>query len=148
MAYTGTIKNNRAGTVKFSAVIAGSQETISMAGHSSMYTEFDSAGADFVALIKQGVLSATGSLAQLAPQGRVAVAPVEKERTPATLPDLVNRLSDTFKKVGVPILPGELQGVTSGALRISAAGLEILDTGTNTWRLITFVNGELTFTQV
>lgn len=45
-------------------------------------------------------------------------------------------------------LPGELvtQGTIFGAVRISAAGLEIKDTATNTWRLVTFNAGELTFT--
>lgn len=39
-------------------------------------------------------------------------------------------------------------GGASGAARISADGLEILDTATNTWRLVAFVNGELTFTEL
>ena len=36
----------------------------------------------------------------------------------------------------------------SGAARISADGLEIKDTATNAWRLVTFVNGELSFTEL
>jgi hypothetical protein len=36
----------------------------------------------------------------------------------------------------------------SGAMRISTSGLEIKDTETNVWRLITFVNGELSYTEL
>jgi len=45
-------------------------------------------------------------------------------------------------------LPTQLviEGEARGAVRISAAGLEIKDTATNTWRLVTFNAGELTFT--
>jgi len=41
-----------------------------------------------------------------------------------------------------------LIGEASGAVRISTGGLEVKDTVTDVWRLITFVNGELTFTEL
>ena len=40
------------------------------------------------------------------------------------------------------------QGVSSGAARISAQGLEIKDAVTNVWRRVTFVNGELSYTEL
>ena len=45
-------------------------------------------------------------------------------------------------------LPGAIVtiGVASGAVKITAAGLAIKDTATNTWRLVTFVSGEITYT--
>jgi len=39
-------------------------------------------------------------------------------------------------------------GSASGAVRITGAGLEIRDTSTNAWRRLTFVDGELVFTQL
>ena len=36
----------------------------------------------------------------------------------------------------------------SGAMRISTSGLEIKDTATNVWRLVTFVNGEISYTEL
>lgn len=40
------------------------------------------------------------------------------------------------------------RGSEFGAARISAAGLEIKDSVTNVWRRLSFVDGELTFTQL
>jgi hypothetical protein len=45
-------------------------------------------------------------------------------------------------------LPAQLviEDVPHGAVKITAAGLAIKDTATNTWRLVTFVSGEITYT--
>jgi hypothetical protein len=40
------------------------------------------------------------------------------------------------------------QGVASGAARITSGGLEIYDTSTHVWRLVTFVAGTITYTEV
>ena len=40
------------------------------------------------------------------------------------------------------------QGVASGFVRISSAGLEIQDSTTNVWRRISFADGSLTFTEL
>lgn len=67
-------------------------------------------------------------------------------------------ISDVDPTVGpvdplAPLTPVDLAGVVkvgidSGTVRISADGLEIKDTVTNSWRLVEFVNGELSFTPV
>ena len=41
-----------------------------------------------------------------------------------------------------------VQGTASGAARITSAGLEIYDTTTHVWRLVTFVAGAITYTAV
>lgn len=40
------------------------------------------------------------------------------------------------------------QGVASGSVRISANGLEIKDAVTNVWRRVSFVSGELSYTEL
>ncbi len=39
-------------------------------------------------------------------------------------------------------------GEASGTVRISADGLEIKDTATNVWRRVTFINGEIRYTEL